>query len=77
MCRCTAQPNALRPRVEIFAKAVVVVALAWLKKKKNNNNQKEDEHSGVYVSWRLTSLAKLSVDVSDVFSHELSRKGVQ
>ena len=26
----------------------------------------EDEHSGVYVSWRLT---KLSVDVSDVFSH--------
>ena len=79
MCRCTAQPNALRPRVEIFAEAVVVFVLAWLKKKKNNNdnNQKEDEHSGVYVSWRLTTLAKLSVDVSDVFSHELSRKGVR
>ena len=35
---------------------------------------KEDEHSGVYVSWRLTNLAKVSVDV---FSHELSRKGLQ
>ena len=30
-----------------------------------------------YVSWRLTTLAKLSVDVSHVFSHELSRKGLQ
>ena len=75
MCRCTAQPNALRPRVEIFAEAVVVFALAWLEKNNNNNNQKE--HSGVHVSWRLTTLAKLSVDVSDVFSHELSRKGLQ
>ena len=73
MCRCTAQPNALRPCVEIFPEAVVVFALAWLEK----NNQKEDEHSGVYVSWRLTTLAKLSVDVSDIFSHELSRKGLQ
>ena len=27
-------------------------------------------------SWRLTTLAKLSVDVSDVVSHELSRKGL-
>ena len=34
-------------------------------------------HPGVYVSWRLTTLAKLSVDVSNVFSHELSRKGLQ
>ena len=75
MCRCTAQPNALRPRVEIIPEDAVVFALAWLEK--NNNNQKEDEHSGVYVSWRLTTLAKLSVDVSDVFSHELSRKGLQ
>ena len=74
MCRCTAQPNALRPRVEIFPEAVVVFALAWLEK---NNNQKEDEHSVVYVSWRLTTLAKLSVDFSDVFSHELNRKGLQ
>ena len=82
MNRCTTQPNALRPRVEIFPEAIVVFALAWLEKNQknnnnNNNNQKEDEHSGVYVSWRLTTLAKLSVDVSDVFSHELSRKGLQ
>ena len=79
MCRCTAQPNALRPRVEIFAEAVVVFALAWLEKNNNNNNnnQNEDEHSGIYVSWRLTTFAKLSVDVSDVFSHEPSRKGLQ
>ena len=76
MCRCTAQPNALRPRVEIFAEAVVF-ALAWLEKNNNNNNQKEDEDSCVVVSWRLTTLAKLSGNVSDVFSHELSRKGLQ
>ena len=51
MSRCTAQPNALRPRVEILAEAVVVFALAWLEKNNNNNNnQKEDEHSGVLVS---------------------------
>ena len=62
MCRCRAQPNALCPRVEISAVAVVVFALAWLEKNQknnnnnnNNNNQKEDEHSGVYVSWRLTT----------------------
>ena len=55
MCRCRAQPNALCPRVEISAVAVVVFALAWLEKNNNNNNnnnnnQKEDEHSGVLVS---------------------------
>ena len=32
MCRFTAQPNALRPRVEIFAEVVVVFAIAWLEK---------------------------------------------
>ena len=70
--------SALCPRVEISPVAVVVLALACLNKNNNNNNnQKEDEHSGVYVSWRFTTLAKLSVDVSDVFSHELSRKGLQ
>ena len=63
MCRCSTQPNALCPRVEISAVAVVVFALAWLKKN-NNNNQKEDEHSGYNVSWRLTTLANLSVDVA-------------
>ena len=83
MSRCTTQPNALRPRVEIFPEAVVVFALAWLEKNQknnnnnNNNNQKEDEHSGVLVSWRLNTLAKLSVDVSHVFSHKLRRKGLQ
>ena len=78
MCRCTAQLNALCPRVEILGEAVVF-ALAWLEKNNNNNNnnQKEDEHSGVLVSWRLTTLAKLSVDVSHVFSHKLRRKGLQ
>ena len=42
MCRCSTQPNALRPRIEIFTEAVVVFALVWLEKKKNNNknNQK-------------------------------------
>ena len=70
--------SALCPRVEIPPIAVVVLALACLNKNNsNNNNQKEDEHSGVYGSWRFTTLAKLSVDVSDVFSHELSRKGLQ
>ena len=73
MSRCTTQPNALRPRIEVFPEAVVVFALAWLEKNQKNNNQKA---SGVYVSWRLATLAKLSVDVSDVFSHELSRKGL-
>ena len=76
MCDRPAPVSALCPRVEISPVAVVVLALACLNKKKNNN-QKEDEHSGIYVSWRLTTLAKLSVDVSDVFSHELSRKGLQ
>ena len=80
MCDRPAPVSALCPRVEISPVAVVVLALACLNK--NNNNQKEDEHSGMftftfYVSWRLTTLAKLSVDASDVFSHELSRKGLQ
>ena len=75
MCDRPAPVSALCPRVEIPPVTVVVLALACLNK--NNNNQKEDEHSGVYVSWRLTTLAKLSVDVSDVFSHELRRKGLQ
>ena len=79
MCDRPAPVSALCPRVEISPVAVIVLALACLNKNNNNNknNQKEDEHSGVYVSWRLTTLAKLSADVSDVFSHELSRKGLQ
>ena len=81
MCDRPAPVSALCPRVEISPIAVVVLALACLNKNNNNNNnnnnQKEDEHSGVYVSWRFTTLAKLSVDVSDVFSHELSRKGLK
>ena len=77
MCDRPAPVSALCPRVEISPVAVVVLALAWLEKNQKNNNQKEDEHTGVYVSWRLTTLTKLSVDVSDVFSHELIRKGLQ
>ena len=41
MSRCTTQPNALRPRVEIFTEAVVVFALAWLEKNQNNKNNKK------------------------------------
>ena len=56
MCDRPAPVSALCPRFEIPPVAVVVFALAWLEKnQKNNNNQKEDEHSGVYVSWRLTT----------------------
>ena len=74
MCDRPAPVSALCPRVEISPVAVVVLALACLNK--NNNNNKK-MNTGVLVSWRLTTLAKLSVDVSDVFSHELSRKGLQ
>ena len=73
MCDRPAPVSALCPRVEISPVAVVVLALACLNKKKkknNNNNQKMN-------TWRLTTLAKLSGDVIEVFSHELSRKGLQ
>ena len=54
----------LSPRVEISAVAVAIFTLAWAKK--NQNQKTEDEQSGIFVSWRLTTLVKLSVDVSDV-----------
>ena len=38
--------------------------------------ESEYEQSGVFVSRRFTTLAKLSVDVSDVVSHKLSRNGL-
>ena len=75
MCDRPAPVSALCPRVEIVPISLVMLGLDCLNK--NNNNKKGDEHSGVLVSWRLTTLAKPSVDVSDVFSHELSRKGLQ
>ena len=56
MCRCRAQPNALCPRVEISAVAVVVFALAWLKKNNNYNNsikKKEKLSNGKYRRGRL------------------------
>ena len=58
MSRCTTQPNALRPRVEIFTEAVVVFALAWLEKnqKSNYNNsikKKEKLSNGKYRRGRL------------------------
>ena len=78
MCDRPAPVSALCPRVEIPPVAVVVLALACLNKKNNNNNnQKMNILAYNYVSWRLTTLVKLSVDVSDVFSHELSIKGLQ
>ena len=40
------------------------------------DEESEDEQSGVFVSRRFTTLAKLSVDVSDVVSHKLSRNGL-
>ena len=43
MCRCRAQPNALCPRLEISAVAVVVFALAWLEKNNNNNNNNNNK----------------------------------
>ena len=61
MCRCSTEPNALRPRVETVTEAVVVFVLAWLEKYKKKKN------SCILVSWRLTTLAKLYVDVSNVF----------
>ena len=74
MCDRPAPVNVLCPRVEIVTISLVMLGLACLNKKKNNNNNQK--HSGVLVSWRFTTLAKLSVDVSNVFSHKLSRKGL-
>ena len=34
-------------------------------------SDKGDKHAGVLVSWRLTTSAEFSVDVSDVVSHKL------
>ena len=56
MCDRPAPVSALCPRIEIVTISLVMLGLA----KKNNNNQKEDEHSGVLVSWRFTTLAKQS-----------------
>ena len=55
MCRCTAQPNGLRPRIEILAEAVVVFALAWLEKNNYNNSIKKKEKlsNGKYGRGRL------------------------
>ena len=69
MCDRPAPVSALCPRVEISPVAVVVLALDCLNKNNNNNNNNQKMNTGVLVSWRLTTLAKLSDDVSDVFSH--------
>ena len=79
MCDRPAAVSSLCPRVEIVTISLVMLGLACLNKiknKNNNNNQKEAEHSGILVSWRFTTLAKLSVHVSDVVSLALSRKGL-
>ena len=49
MSRCTTQPNALRPRVEIFPEAVVVFALAWLEKNQKNNNKKKKNNKKMNI----------------------------
>ena len=68
MCDRPAPESALYPRVEIVPISLVMFEASL------SEQEEEYEHSGVYVSWRLTTLAKLSDDVSGVFSHELSRK---
>ena len=69
----------LSPRVEICAVAVAMFALAWLNKKNQmkNQNQNQKMNNLVFLCRRFTTLAKLSVDVSDVVSHKLSRKGLK
>ena len=62
----------------LLSRTLYVLALKSLPKlEKNNNNNQKDENTGVRVSWRLTTLAKLFVEVSDVFNQELNRKGLQ
>ena len=53
MCRCSTQPNALCPRVEISAVAVVVFALAWLKKNNNNNKKKNNQKMNILAYMRV------------------------
>ena len=81
MCVCTSPLSAVPPCAEIAAVAVAMFALAWLNKKKNQNQKNQNQKnqkmtSGVFVSRRFTTLAKLSVEVSDVVSHKLSRNGL-
>ena len=49
---------------------------ASLGEKESEEPESEDEQSGIFVSRRFSTLAKLSVDVSDVVSHKLSRNGL-
>ena len=76
MCRCSTQPIALCPHVEISAVAVVVLALAWLSKNKNKIIIiiRRTFWCSCELAVNYFLLAKLSVDVSDVFSHKLSKR---
>ena len=44
-----------------------------LGKNEEPEESEEGEQSGGFVSWRFTTLTKLSIDVSGVVSHKLSR----
>ena len=66
MCACTTSVKVLSPRDQFSAVAVSVFAVARAKKK----NQKMNN----FVTWRFTTLTKLSIDVSGVVSHTSSKK---
>ena len=54
----------------------VCASLGEKEEPESEEPESEDEQSGVFVSRWFTTLAKLSVDVSDVVSHKLSRNGL-
>ena len=54
----------LSPRVDISAVALSTFVLDWAKK--NQNQNQKISQSGVFVSWRFTTLAKLSVNAINV-----------
>ena len=62
MCMCTTSVIVLSSRVEFSAVAVAVFAVA--------SEESEDEQSGDFVSWRFTTLTKLSIDVSGLSGHK-------
>ena len=64
----------LSSRVEISA---VAVANFSARVGEKEDQESEDEQSGIFVSWRLITLAKHSVDVSNVVSHRLGKRGNQ
>ena len=66
MRACTISVIVLSPRVEFSAVAVAVFAVARVKKKNQKINLE-------ILSWRFTTLTKLSIHVSGLRGHKLSR----